>query len=148
MTEATALSAIEKTTVGIYVTRETPGNDFSDVGIIIEGVVFLQDLDNVSLATALLFGLFYSLNMSYPSQLCYTFEVIQKVVMELDVTQLSRKAQSLKTKLLQVTVHPTRSDVNDSTFAAVRAMEWAVLLLPREESQRQRATHSVPAKHL
>ena len=99
MTEATALSAIEKTTVGIYVTREKPGSEFSDVGIIIEGVVVLQDLDNVALATALLFGLFYSLR--YPSQLRYTFEVIQKVVMELDVTQLSRKAQSLKTKLLQ-----------------------------------------------
>ncbi|XP_034562508.1 uncharacterized protein LOC117829078 [Notolabrus celidotus] len=101
MTEATALSAIEKTTVGIYVTRETPGNDFPDVGIIIEGVVVLQDLDNVALATAMLFGLFYSLNMSYPSQLRYTFEVIQKVVMELDATQLSRKAQNLKTKLLR-----------------------------------------------
>lgn len=101
MTEATALSAIEKTTVEICVTREMPGSDFSDVGIIIEGVLVLQDLDNVALATALLFGLFYSLNLRYPSQLRYTFEVIQKVVMELDVTQLSRKAQSLKTKLLQ-----------------------------------------------
>ena len=101
MTVATALSAIEKTTVGIYVTREMPGSDFSDVGIIIKGVVFLQDLDNVAHATAFLFGIFYSLNMSYPSQLRYTFEAIQKVVMELDVTQLSRKAQSLRTKLLQ-----------------------------------------------
>ncbi|KAG7513756.1 hypothetical protein JOB18_015916 [Solea senegalensis] len=101
VTETAALSAIEKTTVGIYVTRETPGIDISDVGIIIEGVVVLQDLDNVALATAMLFGLFYSLNMKYPSQLRYTFEVIQKVVMELDMTQLSRKAQSFKTKLLQ-----------------------------------------------
>lgn len=80
-----------------FLTKETPGTDFSDVGIIIEGVVVLQDMDNVALAIALLFGLFYSLNMRYPSQLRYTFEVIQKVVMELDVTQ----AQSLKTKLLQ-----------------------------------------------
>lgn len=91
MTEATALSAIEKTTVGIYVARETPTYK-SDVGIIIEGVVVLQDLDNVALATAMLLGLFYYLNMKYPSQLRYTFEVIQKVVIELDVTQLSRKA--------------------------------------------------------
>ena len=101
MTEATALSAIEQTTVGIYITRETPGNDFPDVGIIVEGVVVLQDLDNVALATAFLFGLFYSLNMRYPSQLRFTFEVIQTVIMELDATQLSRKAQNLKTKLLQ-----------------------------------------------
>lgn len=98
MTEATALSATEKT---IYVDRETPGNDFSDVGIIIEGEAVFQDLDNVAIATAMLFGLFYSLNMRYPPQLCYTFEVIQKVVLELDVIQLSRIAQSLKIKLLQ-----------------------------------------------
>uniref|UniRef100_A0A3B1IBM1 Uncharacterized protein n=1 Tax=Astyanax mexicanus TaxID=7994 RepID=A0A3B1IBM1_ASTMX len=100
MAEAATLSAIEKTTVGVYVTRETPGSDSSDVGIIIEGVVVLQDLGNVALAVAMLFGLFYSLNMRYPSQLHFTFEVIQKLVMELDTTQLSRKAQNLKTKLL------------------------------------------------
>uniref|UniRef100_A0A672FMJ4 Uncharacterized protein n=1 Tax=Salarias fasciatus TaxID=181472 RepID=A0A672FMJ4_SALFA len=102
MTEATTLkTTIEKTTVGIYVTRETAGVDMSDVGVIIEGVVVLQDLDNVALATEMVFGLFYSLNMCYPSQLRYTLEVIQKVLMELDATQLSRKAQNLKTKLLQ-----------------------------------------------
>ncbi|XP_049325996.1 uncharacterized protein LOC125785859 [Astyanax mexicanus] len=80
MAEAATLSAIEKTTVGVYVTRETPGSDSSDVGIIIEGVVVLQDLGNVALAVAMLFGLFYSLNMRYPSQLHFTFEVIQKLL--------------------------------------------------------------------
>ncbi|XP_039464174.1 zinc finger protein 678-like isoform X3 [Oreochromis aureus] len=99
MTEATALSA-EKTTVGIYVSRDTPGNYSFDVGIIIEGVVVLKDLDNVAIAVAMLFELLYSVNMSYPSQLRYTFEVIQKVVMGLDATELSRKAQNFKTKLL------------------------------------------------
>uniref|UniRef100_A0A3B3HDD9 Uncharacterized protein n=1 Tax=Oryzias latipes TaxID=8090 RepID=A0A3B3HDD9_ORYLA len=88
MTDVSTLSAIEKTTAGVYVAKETPGKDFPDVGIIIEGVVILQDLDNVALATAI-----------YPAQLRYTFEVIQKVVMELDPTELSRKAQNLKTKL-------------------------------------------------
>uniref|UniRef100_A0A3Q2VPP3 Uncharacterized protein n=1 Tax=Haplochromis burtoni TaxID=8153 RepID=A0A3Q2VPP3_HAPBU len=74
------------------------GNDFSDVGIVIEGAVVLQDLDNVALAVAMLFGLFYSLNMSYPSQLSYTFRLIQRVVMELDAAQLLRKVQNLKDK--------------------------------------------------
>lgn len=58
MTETTTLSAIETTTVGIYISREMPGSDCSDVGIILEGLVVLQDLDNVALATAMLFGLF------------------------------------------------------------------------------------------
>lgn len=58
----------------------------------------LQDLDNVALAVAMLFGLFYSLNMSYPSQLSYTFRLIQRVVMELDAARLLRKAQNLKDK--------------------------------------------------
>uniref|UniRef100_A0A3P9IJX0 Uncharacterized protein n=1 Tax=Oryzias latipes TaxID=8090 RepID=A0A3P9IJX0_ORYLA len=93
------LSFLTRIHLGVYVARETPGKDFPDVGIIIEGVVILQDLDNVALATAMLFGLFYCFNMSYPAQLRYTFEVIQKVVMELDPTELSRKAQNLKTKL-------------------------------------------------
>lgn len=58
---------------------ETPIYD-SDVGIIIiiEAVVVLQDLDDMALATAMLFGLLYSLNTLNPSQLHYTFEVIQK----------------------------------------------------------------------
>lgn len=57
----------------------------TDVGILTEGVVILQNLDNIALSTAMLYGLFYSFNMKYPSQLHSTFEVIQKVVMELDM---------------------------------------------------------------
>ncbi|KAF0039323.1 hypothetical protein F2P81_007558 [Scophthalmus maximus] len=79
VTEANTLSAIEKTTVGIYVVKETHSSDYSDVGIILEGVVVLQDIENVALATAMLFGLFYTLNMRYPAKLRYTsLQVIQK----------------------------------------------------------------------
>ncbi|CAL8384054.1 unnamed protein product [Arctogadus glacialis] len=95
LTDANTLGAIEGTTVGIYVIRETPNSEVSDVGVIIEGQVALQDLETVALAAAMLFGLFYTLNMSYPSKLRYTFEVIQKLIMELDAAELSGKAQSL-----------------------------------------------------
>uniref|UniRef100_A0A8D2ZI94 Uncharacterized protein n=1 Tax=Scophthalmus maximus TaxID=52904 RepID=A0A8D2ZI94_SCOMX len=101
VTEANTVSAIETTTVGIYVVKDTPSSDYSDLGIILEGVVVLQDIENVSLATAMLFGLFYTLNIRYPTKLRYTFEVIQRVVMELEPTELSRKVQSLKTKMHQ-----------------------------------------------
>ena len=76
MTEANTLSAMERTTVGIYAAREAPGSNSSDVGVNLEGVVLLYDLENVALATAMLFRLFYILNMRYPSKLRYTLEVI------------------------------------------------------------------------
>ncbi|KAL7872440.1 hypothetical protein SRHO_G00074230 [Serrasalmus rhombeus] len=104
MTEGNTLSAIERTVAGIYVARQTPGSNSSDVGVILEGVVVLRDLENVALATAMLFGFFYILNMRYPSKLHYTLEVIQKIIMELDAADLSRKAQSLTSKVHQLVI--------------------------------------------
>lgn len=101
MSETHFFSAIEMTTVGIYVVKDTANSKPSDVGIVIEGVVAFRDLENVALASAMLFGLFYALNMQYPTKLRYTFEVIQKIIMEVDAVELSGKAQSLKTKLHQ-----------------------------------------------
>ncbi|KAL7881024.1 hypothetical protein SRHO_G00032780 [Serrasalmus rhombeus] len=59
-TEANTLSAPERAVVGIYAVRETPGSNSSDVGLILEGVVLLRDLENVALAAAMLFGFFPS----------------------------------------------------------------------------------------
>uniref|UniRef100_A0A3P8RZI9 Uncharacterized protein n=1 Tax=Amphiprion percula TaxID=161767 RepID=A0A3P8RZI9_AMPPE len=75
-----------------------------DIGIILEGQVVIQELDNVPLAISLLFGLLYALNMDYPPQLRYFFEVVQKVIMELDGGVLSRKAQVLKNRLYEYCV--------------------------------------------
>lgn len=101
MSETHFFSAIEMTTVRIYVVKDTANSEPSDVGIVIEGVVALRDLENVALASAMLFGLFYALNMHYPTKLRYTFEVIQKIIMEVDAGELSGKVQILKTKLHQ-----------------------------------------------
>lgn len=56
-------------------------------------------VDYVSLAIAMLFGLMYALNLYYPLKLKYFFKVVQKVVMELDGTTLSKKAQVLENRL-------------------------------------------------
>lgn len=61
-----------------YVTREAPSSNYSDMGIIVEGLVVLRDLENEPLAIAMLFGLFYALNMRYPSKLPYTHRVYSK----------------------------------------------------------------------
>ena len=89
---------MEKTTMGIIVLKNTSEDD---VRIVLEGVTVIQDLDNVAFATAMLFGLIYALNLSYPQKLKCTFEVLQKIIMELDGGVLSHKAQILKTKLHQ-----------------------------------------------
>ncbi|KAL7857968.1 hypothetical protein AOLI_G00180700 [Acnodon oligacanthus] len=90
---------MEQTILGIFAIKKEgvePTNELEDVGIIIEGVKVLYDLGNVANAVCVLFGLMYVLDLSYPTNLKYTFEVLQKLVMELDGRHLSRKAQVLK----------------------------------------------------
>lgn len=72
-----------------------------DVGIIVEGEKVLHGLRDVATACALLLGIIYDLNLSYPNDLRYTFEFIQKILMELDTHRLSNKIQVLKNKLLE-----------------------------------------------
>ncbi|KAK3523300.1 hypothetical protein QTP86_029525 [Hemibagrus guttatus] len=67
----------------------------SHVGLIVEGVKVLGD---VTKACALLLGVIYSLNVSYPSDLKYTFEFFQKVLLGFDAQKLSHKIQVLKNK--------------------------------------------------
>ncbi len=93
---------MEKTTIGSYVINHE-GADYSDqpedVGIIVEGVTVLDNIEDVACATALLFSVIYVLNLSYPSDLRYTFEFFQKVLMGIDYRRLSDKVQILKNKL-------------------------------------------------
>ncbi|KAJ8283177.1 hypothetical protein COCON_G00020270 [Conger conger] len=67
-----AQSQMEKTTMGIDVIKHEGANAADppeDVGIIVEGVAVLKDLEDVASAIALLFGVIYVLNLSYPSDL-------------------------------------------------------------------------------
>ncbi|XP_027008640.2 uncharacterized protein LOC113646527 isoform X1 [Tachysurus fulvidraco] len=74
--------------------------DSVDVSIILEGREILTGCHNVAKACALLMGLIYALNLAYPKDLRYTFEVFQKLFLELDGIKLSSKVQTLKSKLL------------------------------------------------
>ncbi|XP_013856402.1 uncharacterized protein LOC106512290 [Austrofundulus limnaeus] len=96
--------AMQQMILGVYAIKKEgaePTDSPEDVGIIIEGVEVLHDLGNIANAVAILFGLIYSLDLSYPTKLKYTFEVLQKIVMELDGNSLSTKAQVLKNKLFE-----------------------------------------------
>lgn len=99
-----AKEAIEQMVMGIYIVRfegHQPGDKPVDVGIVIEGTEVLCSLKNVAVAVAMLFGLTYALNLSYPRELKATFEVIQKVFFNLDGQKLSPKVQALKNKILE-----------------------------------------------
>ncbi|RXN05340.1 hypothetical protein ROHU_033485 [Labeo rohita] len=69
-----------------------------NIAIILEEAIVLEDIKDLPSAFAYLFGLLYALNMEYPKELKYSFEVIQKVFMDLGGTCSSR-VQSLKSKL-------------------------------------------------
>ncbi|TDG98529.1 hypothetical protein EPR50_G00201260 [Perca flavescens] len=95
---------MEQTVMGVYVIlkegAEPEGNP-EDIGVLIEGVEVLRELGNIGDTCALLFGLIYCLNLSYPADLKCTFEVMQKILMNLDGQRLSSKAQFLKNKLME-----------------------------------------------
>ncbi len=69
-----------------------------DVGIVPEWVEVMGELGSVAFAVAVLLGLIYALNLSYPQRLKCTFEVLQKIIMGLDGNKL-QMALLLKTLL-------------------------------------------------
>ncbi|XDV34354.1 hypothetical protein PO909_004518 [Leuciscus waleckii] len=73
-------------------------NSPKNIGIVIEGVEVITGLGDIARACSVLLGLTYSLNLDCP-RLKYTFEVFQKLFLELDDSKLSNKVQSLKSKL-------------------------------------------------
>ncbi|XP_063749705.1 uncharacterized protein LOC134871046 [Eleginops maclovinus] len=93
------------TTMAIYTVQaesddpDGPGGRFADVGLVLEGVEVLHNLQSINHACLMLYGLIYALNLSYPKSL-NTFEVYQKILMDLESSKLSPKVQALKLKLL------------------------------------------------
>lgn len=88
--------------MGVYIIQKEgdPGGDPEDIGVLIEGVEVLSGLGDTAMACALLFGLIYCLDLSYPPELKCTLEVLQKILLKLDGQRLSSKVQFLKNKLL------------------------------------------------
>ncbi|MEQ2254337.1 hypothetical protein ILYODFUR_002737 [Ilyodon furcidens] len=102
-TDSEANSCMEQTVMGVYVIRKEgaePEDDPEGIGVLIKGAEAPSGLGNIAQARVLVFGLIYSLNLSYPPELKCTFEAFQKILRNLDGQRLSSKAQFLKNKLM------------------------------------------------
>jgi len=69
-----------------------------DIGVVIDGEV-LNGLQSVAHACAMLLGLIYALNLSYPSELKHTFDALQKIFMEIEAKKMTRRVCTLSLKL-------------------------------------------------
>ncbi|KAF7688988.1 hypothetical protein HF521_013795, partial [Silurus meridionalis] len=76
-------------------------DDPVDVSIVIEGIQLISGCGYKTKACMLLIGLIYALNLEYPKKLKNTFEVFQKLILELDGVNCLKKVHSLKIKLME-----------------------------------------------
>lgn len=85
----------------VVIHNPTVEEDPADVCVVIEGTKVLNNCGNRTTACILLMGLIYALNLQYPKNLKNTFEVFQKLFLELDRGRLLKKVQTLKHKLME-----------------------------------------------
>uniref|UniRef100_A0A7N9ALU1 Uncharacterized protein n=1 Tax=Mastacembelus armatus TaxID=205130 RepID=A0A7N9ALU1_9TELE len=84
---------MEQPVMGVYVILKEgalPDNDPHDIGVMFEHTV-ISGLGSIALASVLLFGLIYSFNLTYPPELKCTFEVLQKIFLNLNGQRMSSK---------------------------------------------------------
>uniref|UniRef100_A0A3B3QZ83 Uncharacterized protein n=1 Tax=Paramormyrops kingsleyae TaxID=1676925 RepID=A0A3B3QZ83_9TELE len=85
--------------VGIILIKD--GEDLLDMSVVLEDQIILHDIKNFSKAVAMLMGLLYVLNIDYPTELRYTFEVIQKVLMNIGADHCSTRVHGLRNRLFR-----------------------------------------------
>lgn len=66
--------------------------DCNDVTLVIEEAVVLRGLGDIPNAYVNMMGLLYALNINYPKNLKYTFEVIQRLLMNIGAEYLQCKS--------------------------------------------------------
>uniref|UniRef100_A0A1A7W621 Si:dkeyp-2c8.3 n=1 Tax=Iconisemion striatum TaxID=60296 RepID=A0A1A7W621_9TELE len=88
--------------VGVLLVKD--GEDIIATSVVLEEQVVLPDVEDIPLAIALLMGLLFALNIDYPKELRYTFEVFQKVLMNIGGGQCSSLVHGLRNRLLRKTM--------------------------------------------
>ncbi|KAK0155369.1 Sterile alpha motif domain-containing protein 3 [Merluccius polli] len=92
--------------VGLLIGHEGPLHDafpldVFNVALVVEEKIFLHDLRDVHTGFAMLLGAIYCLNLEYPRNMKYSFEFLQRVVMNIKPDQCSARIHGLRNKLLR-----------------------------------------------
>lgn len=92
--------------VGLLIAHEGPLHDafplqVFNVAVVVEEKIILYDLRDVPTGFAMLLGTIYSLNLEYPRKMRYSFEFLQKVVLNIKPDQCSARVHGLRNKLLR-----------------------------------------------
>ncbi|CAL8290696.1 unnamed protein product [Arctogadus glacialis] len=92
--------------VGLLIGHEGPLHDafpldVFNVALVVEEKIILHDLRDVSTGFAMLLGAIYCLNLEYPRNMKYSFEFLQRVVMNIKPDQCSPRIHGLRNKLLR-----------------------------------------------
>lgn len=78
--------------------QSTPGSDPKTATNVVEGTKIMEG-KNIPGCCALLMAIIYALNLSHPKELKCTFEMFQKLLLELDGLKASAKVMSLKNSI-------------------------------------------------
>lgn len=78
-----AKADVSEMTTAIYTVQGDSEGRFAGVGVVLEGAEVLHNLQSVNHASMMRCGLIYALNLSNPKNLKNTFEVHQKILMDL-----------------------------------------------------------------
>ncbi|KAA0723563.1 hypothetical protein E1301_Tti003322 [Triplophysa tibetana] len=92
-----------------------------------EGSKVLSGCGNRTTACILLMGMIYALNIEYPRNLKYSFDVFQKLFLELDGANPLKKVQTLKRKIREYAFFPctfalANQDIFDGKCSRITTM--------------------------
>lgn len=87
----------EKSMMAIFVLRENSSllEQPKEIVVTIDAVKVLTELPSVAAGMAMLLGYCYDLKMKYPQGFRFTFESLQKILMDLDSNKMSQKIRKL-----------------------------------------------------
>lgn len=85
--------------IGVLMVKD--GEEIIDTSVFLEEEVILTDLKDIPHAAVFLMGLLFAPNMDYPKELRYTFEIIQKVLMNMGGGQCSSLVHGLRNRLMR-----------------------------------------------